>query len=96
MRIAHVVMAAAAMAGLGQFFWGPRRARAGLASEARPGGGSLTGTGAAASTGRPFIGGLGVLGPAGSPRELARVGLWAAAGPAVLRCGSRSAKHTHC
>ena len=35
MRIAHVVVAAATMAGRGQFFWEPSRAGAALASKAR-------------------------------------------------------------
>jgi len=96
MRIAHVVAAAAATAGLGQFFWGPRRARARLASEARLGGGSLTGTGAAASTGRPFIGVLGGLRPAGSPHELARVDLMGSRWPGRVALRFPRRQNTHC
>src|SRR5215468_2257539 len=43
MRIAHVVVAAATMAWRGQFFWGPRRADAALASKARLARRSFTG-----------------------------------------------------
>src|SRR5262249_25607896 len=94
MRIAHVVAAAAPSAGPGQVFLG--RARARLASEARLGGGSLTGTGAAASTGRPFIGVLGGLRPAGSPHELARVDLMGSRWPGRVALRFPRRQNTHC
>jgi len=97
MRIAHVVAAAATMAGRRQFFWGPSRAGAALASKARPARGSLTGARADRSRYQPrFTGMFCALRQRarriGSPQS----GLLARAGPGLLRCGSRGAQHTHC
>lgn len=99
MRIAHVAVAAATNAGAGSVLLGTEpgasRARARPASEARLGGGSLPGAGAASSTGRPVTGMLGVLWPAGPPRVCPGSPVrqpW----PSVLRCGFRGAKYTRC
>jgi hypothetical protein len=72
MRIAHVVVAAATIAGRGQFFWGPGRARTRLAGKARLGGGSLPGAGVASSAGQPLIGARYALWPACPSHKFAR------------------------
>src|SRR5690242_1943448 len=96
MRIAHVVVAATTMAGRGQFFWGPSRAGATLASKAPLARRSLPGT--RSSTNAPTPSYRLVL--RALARELAAsIRLNQACqhrGPGLLRCGWRGAQHTHC
>jgi len=97
MRIAHVVVAAATMAGRGQFFWGPRRADAALASKARLARRSFTGVRADQSKYQPRSTGMFcALWPAGSPLRFALIGPFGTRGHGLLGCGSPGARHTHC
>ena len=95
MRIAHVVLAAATMARRGQLFGGPSRARARLASKARPGGGSLPRAGAASSAGQPRIGARYALWPVCLPHEFACTGASAPASPAFFAAAS-AVPNVHC
>jgi hypothetical protein len=97
MRIAHVVVTATTLAGRGQFFWGPSRAGAALLGKARLDRRSLTGARADLSRHQPRLTGMFcALWLGDSPHRFASIGPFCTRGPSLLRCGSRSAQHTHC
>ena len=97
MRIAHVVVAAATMAGRGQLFWGPSRAGAALASKARLARGSLTGARVDRSRYQSRLRGMCcAFWPEVSTHRSASIGPLGTRGPGLLRRGPRSAWHIHC
>ena len=97
MRIAHVVVAAATMAGRGQFFWGPAgRVSRWPAWHSSPEGHQPGRAQIDQGTNPGLTGTFCALWPEGSRLGSPHSGPFDTRGSGLLRCDSRGAQRTHC